>query len=111
MDGTYTYTGVLLCPCHALLVRSQFCSLAGFEGTATRTVFKFNMPAQSEVGLQIYDGEDLNMDDPGMTNADMLNDGQSAQALLLTAVEGTSGFKHDTIKLSIQAILQRMTQA
>ena len=108
---TYIHTGVLLCPCHALLGNSRFCSLAGFEGTATRTVFKFNMAAQSEVGLYIYDGEDINMGDPGMTDADMLSDGQSAQALLLTPVGGTSRFDHDTIKLSIHAILQRMTQA
>ena len=103
--------GVLLCPCHALLGNSRFCSLAGFEGTATRTVFKFNMAVQSEVGLQISDGEDANMDDPRMTGADMLSDGPSAQALLLTPVGGTSEFDHDTIKLFIEAILQRMTQA
>ena len=47
------------------------------------------MAAHSEVGLQIYDWEDVNMDDLGMTDADMLNDGQSAQALLLTPVGGT----------------------
>ena len=86
---TYIHTGVLLCACHALLVNSRLCSLASFEGTATRTVFKFNMAAQSEVEPQIYDREDVHMHDPPMTDADMLNDGQSSQALLLTQVGGT----------------------
>ena len=99
--SVYFFSGVLLCPCYALLGCSRFCALAGFEGTATRTVYKLIMAAQSEVGLQIYDGEYVNMDDPGMTDADMLNDGQSTQALLLTPVGDTSGFDHETIKLSI----------
>ena len=110
-NGWYIHTGVLLCPCYALLGSSRFGALASFEGTATRTVYKLIMAAQSEVGLQIDDGDDPNIDDPGMTDADMLNDGQSTQALLLTPVGATSGFDHETIKLSIQAILQRITQA